>query len=38
LIVLVALKGQLGVDNEEDVDGYKARKANIEKCSTTSGV
>ena len=37
LIILVALKRQLSVDNEEDVDGYEARKANIEKCSTNSG-
>jgi len=38
LIIFVALKRQLSVDNEEDVDGYKGRKANIEKCGTNSGV
>jgi ribonuclease HII len=38
LIVHVAMKSQLGVDNEEEVDGYEARKANIEKCSTNSGI
>jgi hypothetical protein len=38
LITLVALKRQLSVDNEEDIDGYEGRKANIEKCSTNSGV
>ena len=38
LIVLVALKGQLSVDNEENIDGYEARKANIEKYRTNSGV
>ena len=38
LVVIVALKSQLGVDNEEGIDGYKARKANIKKCSTNSGV
>jgi hypothetical protein len=33
LIVHVASKCKLGVDNEEEVDGYEARQADIEKCS-----
>ena len=38
LIILVALKRKLGVDNEEDIDGYEGGKANIEKCGTNMGV
>jgi hypothetical protein len=38
LIVHVASKGKLGVNNEEEVDGYEARQANIEKCSMSSGI
>ena len=38
LILHVALKGTLDVDNEEEVDGYKATQTNIEKCSMNSGV
>jgi len=38
LIILVALKRQLGVDDEEEVGGYEAKKANIEKCSMNSSV
>ena len=38
LVVIVVLKSQLSVNNEENIDGYKARKANIKKCSTNSGV
>jgi hypothetical protein len=38
LIGHVALKGKLDVDNEEEVGDYKARQANIEKCSMNFGV
>jgi hypothetical protein len=38
LIVHVASKGKLGVNNEEEVDGSEARQADIEKCNTSLGV